>query len=126
MPGQVNTVSVTNAPESRVGSCRPAMVIIGSKALRRVWRINTLRSGTPFVWNATNLSRDLRGQVLDLFALYKPRIRIVYVESSYDRQLRQNRERDAAVPIPVLERMLHAWDVPDRTEAHQVDYVITE
>jgi hypothetical protein len=25
----------------------------------------------------------------------------------------------------VLARMLHAWDVPDRTEAHQVDYVIT-
>ena len=85
-----------------------------------------LRAGTPFVWNATNLSRDLRGRVLDLFALYNPRIRIVYVESSFGRLMRQNRDRDAAVPAPVVERMLHAWDVPDRTEAHQVDYVITE
>jgi predicted kinase len=84
-----------------------------------------LRAGTRFVWNATNLSRDLRKRVLDLFALYNPRVRIVYVESSYARQRRQNREREAAVPEGVLVRMLHSWDVPDRTEAHQVDYVIT-
>lgn len=83
-----------------------------------------LRAGVTFVWNATNLSRDLRGRVLDLFALYNPRIRIVYVESSSGRLRRQNRERDHAVPETVLERMLHAWDVPDRTEAHEVDYVI--
>jgi putative nucleotidyltransferase with HDIG domain len=83
-----------------------------------------LRAGTRFVWNATNLSRDLRGRVLDLFALYNPRVRIVYVESSCTRLARQNRERDAAVPEGVLARMLQAWDVPDRTEAHQVDYVL--
>lgn len=82
-----------------------------------------LRNGTRFVWNATNVSRDMRRRVLDLFALYNPRIRIVYVESLCGRLQRQNRERETAVPEAALERMLRAWDVPDLTEAHQVDYV---
>ena len=50
-----------------------------------------LRSGRPFVWNATNLSRQLRGQCLGLFADYRARIRIVYVEAPEERLLRQNR-----------------------------------
>jgi predicted kinase len=85
-----------------------------------------LRESRPFVWNATNLSRDLRGRILDLLALYNARIRIVYVEASCERLHRQNGAREAAVPVVVLEKMLRNWDVPDRTEAHMVDYVITE
>jgi predicted kinase len=83
-----------------------------------------LRSGRPFVWNATNLSRQLRGQCVQLLADYHARIRMVYVEVSEERLLRQNRQRQAPVPRAVLERLLDHWEVPDGTEAHRIEWVV--
>lgn len=83
-----------------------------------------LRNGRSFVWNATNLSRQLRAQCIQLFADYHARIRIVYVETPEERLLRQNRQRAAPVPHAVLERLLDRWEVPDATEAHRVDCVV--
>jgi predicted kinase len=78
------------------------------------------------VWNATNVSRQLRGQVLRLFAGYQARIRIVYVEVSAEVLWAQNRRRAAAVPEQVLGRLIDRWEVPDLTEAHQVEYAVRE
>lgn len=83
-----------------------------------------LRNSRSFVWNATNLSRQLRAQCIDLFADYHARIRIVYVEVPAERLLSQNRRRQSPVPQKVLERLLDRWEVPDRTEAHSVDWII--
>jgi predicted kinase len=83
-----------------------------------------LRQGQSFVWNATNLSRQLRGQCIQLFADYHARIRIVYVEAAEERLLRQNRQRQIPVPESVLERLLDRWEVPDPTEAHRVEWVV--
>jgi predicted kinase len=82
-----------------------------------------LREGRSFVWNATNLSRQLRGQCLQLLADYQAHVRIVYVEAPEERLLCQNRQRKAPVPEAVLERLLDRWEVPDRTEAHRVEWV---
>jgi hypothetical protein len=59
---------------------------------------NYLRNGCSFVWNTTNLSRQLRRQCIGLFADYHACIRIVYVETSEERLLRQNRQRQTPVP----------------------------
>jgi predicted kinase len=83
-----------------------------------------LRAGRPFVWNATNLSRQLRGPCVRLFADYRARVRIVYVEAPAGRLFAQNRRRPAPVPEVVLERLLDRWEVPDRTEAHRVGWVV--
>jgi predicted kinase len=83
-----------------------------------------LRNGRSFVWNATNLSRQLRAQCIGLFADYHTRIRVVYVEAPEDCLLRQNRQRPAPVPQEVLVRLLDRWEVPDRTEAHRVEWVV--
>jgi predicted kinase len=82
-----------------------------------------LRAGRAFVWNATNLSRQVRGECVRLFAAYKARIRIVYIDVMEETLLRQNRQRSAPVPEEVIERLLSRWEVPDRTEAHRVDWV---
>lgn len=82
-----------------------------------------LRKGRSFVWNATNLTRQIRARCIHLFREYGARIRIVYLDASEERLLRQNRERPARVPEAVIRRYLHRWTVPDRTEAHQVDWV---
>jgi predicted kinase len=83
-----------------------------------------LRSGQSFVWNATNISRQLRGMLIRLFASYQARIRIVYLEAPWPELLRRNRDRPAKVPEKVLYRMKNRLEVPDITEAQVVDWVV--
>jgi predicted kinase len=85
-----------------------------------------LRRGEPFAWNATNLSRDMRSRSIDLCADYGARIRLVYVEAPAARLFEQNAERQHPVPARAIERLLGRWEVPDLTEAHQVDLAVTE
>jgi predicted kinase len=81
-----------------------------------------LRSGDDFVWNATNLSREIRGQVVDLLTAYDARIKIVYVEASRDLFYAQNRDRNGVLPKAAIERLMNRWEVPDPTEAQQVEW----
>ncbi len=83
-----------------------------------------LRQKQSFVWNATNLSRQIRSECVRLFTDYGAHVRIVYRETTPDRLFAQNRQRRQRVPVSVIERMLDRWEVPDRTEAHQVDWII--
>jgi predicted kinase len=59
-----------------------------------------LQHQQPFVWNATNITRRLRRQLIDFFAGYGARVRIVYVDAPLDVLLQRNRAR----PDPVPER----------------------
>jgi predicted kinase len=93
-------------------------VIAEARERARQW----LRQGWSFVWNATNLSRHLRRLPLELFAAYQARLRIVYLEVPPEVLFEQNRQRGAPVPASVIERLLDRWEVPDRTEAHAVEY----
>jgi predicted kinase len=83
-----------------------------------------LRAGTSFVWNATNLARQLRTQSLELFLRYGARVRIVYVEAPAEVLFRQNRAREAVVPERVMDRFRDRWEVPDATEAHSVEFQV--
>lgn len=85
-----------------------------------------LRSRTPFVWNATNLTRQLRQQLIDLFASYRARIKLVYLEVPYSQLVQQNRNREYAVPDDALLRLINRVEIPARWEAHEVVYEITE
>lgn len=83
-----------------------------------------LQAKKPFVWNATNLSRHVRGECVRFFHEHGARVRIVYVEADPERLFSQNRQRRRKVPEAVIERLLDRWEVPDRTEAHQVDWIL--
>jgi putative nucleotidyltransferase with HDIG domain len=85
-----------------------------------------LRQGTSVVWNATNLSRDLRGKRVRFADDYGARVRIVYVEASAAIQRRQNRSRSERVPESAMERMYRQWQVPDLTETHEIEWAIRE
>lgn len=95
-----------------------AVVHAGREAIRE-----HLRARQSFVYNATNLSRSLRSQVLRIARDYGARIRIVYVEAPAERLLAQNRSRERVVPEHVIDRLFMRWEVPDVTEAHEVVYV---
>jgi predicted kinase len=84
-----------------------------------------LRAGRDFVWNATNVSRQLRGQVIALAADYRARVEIVSVEASPQALAERNAARDAPVPGPVVDRLVARWETPDVTEAHRVSWVVT-
>ncbi|HZS43588.1 MAG TPA: AAA family ATPase [Blastocatellia bacterium] len=82
-----------------------------------------LRRNQSFIWNATNISRRIRQQCIDLFAAYNARVRIVYVDVPEETLFRQNRERNNPVPADVIRRLLDRWEVPDLTEAHKVEWI---
>jgi putative nucleotidyltransferase with HDIG domain len=84
-----------------------------------------LRAGHPLVWNATNLSRDRRRGLIELFADYRARVRIVYCETDEQEALRRNRQRERPVPVKAFARMLDHWETPDLTECHELDVVLS-
>lgn len=59
--------------------------------------------------------------MVDLLAAYNASVRIVYVEASRDVLFAQNRSRTGALPESAIERMMNRWEVPDLTEAHEIE-----
>lgn len=82
-----------------------------------------LRKQKGFVWNATNTTRQMRTQLIELFMTYKAAVRIVYIETPYQSLFNQNRNREEVVPAAVIERLIDKLEVPVLWEAHDVEYV---
>lgn len=83
-----------------------------------------LRKEQGFVWNATNTSKQMRSQLIDLFLTYGAKVKIVYIEKPYEVWRKQNREREFMVPEAVLDTMLGKLEVPQLGEAHEVVYSV--
>jgi putative nucleotidyltransferase with HDIG domain len=81
-----------------------------------------MRQREPFVWNATNITRALRERLVDFFASYHARVRIVYVDAPLPTLLRRNQGRQGEVPASVIRRLARRVEVPDLTEAHQIEW----
>jgi predicted kinase len=84
-----------------------------------------LRAGQGFVWNATNVTRSLRSQLVTLSRDYQARVRLVHVEAPESELRQRNLARAEPVPQRVLDRLIAKWSVPDRTEAHAVEWVVS-
>jgi predicted kinase len=83
-----------------------------------------LRTQTSFAWNATNVTRAMRAQLIELFTAYRARVRIVYLEAPYATLLGRNRSRAAPVPEDVIDRMARRLDLPDVTEARSAEWLV--
>jgi predicted kinase len=81
-----------------------------------------LREGVNFTWNATNLVRDIRSQLIELFATYKAKVVIEYVEMPWEVVQHQNRNREHVVPDKIMKKMVSRWEVPTSDEAHEMRY----
>lgn len=81
-----------------------------------------LRQRQPFVWNATNVTADLRRRLVGLFTGYHAAVRIVYLETEWEEELRRNEDRPAVVPRQVILRMLSRLTPPEPFEAHRVEW----
>jgi predicted kinase len=85
---------------------------------------NYLRQQTAFVWNATNVIGTQRQGLVELFADYGARVRIVYLEVPIDQALQQNKERQRVVPAAVIDRFRRRMEIPNCTEAHQLEWIV--
>lgn len=103
----------------KVGSGR---VIQKAKELAKEY----LRMQTPFVWNATNITLQMREQLIDLFTIYQAKVKIVYLEVPYLQLLQQNRNRDYAIPQNAIDYMVQKLEVPKEWEAHEVECVVKD
>lgn len=82
-----------------------------------------LRKHESFVWNATNLTSQMREQLVDLFESYGANVKIIYVESSYDTLSKQNKNRTAVVPQNVIDNMIQKLSPPLAYEAREVIWI---
>lgn len=85
-----------------------------------------LRKKRHFVWNATNITRQMRSQLIELFVTYKAYVKIVYVEVPYSRLHVQNKGREAVVPHHAVDKLVAKLEVPAPWEAHEVIYAIKD
>ncbi len=83
-----------------------------------------MRKRAPFIFNATNISVDMRRKWIGLFIDYGARVKIIYIEVNYKQLRIQNNNREHKVPEAVLDKMILKLEIPTCKEAHDIEYVI--
>ncbi len=82
-----------------------------------------LRKKQAFVWNATNVTKQIRGKQLSLFEKYGAYTRIVYLETSLEEQFARNSGRKNAVPEAVINKLIAKTEPPTAEEAFEVEWI---
>ena len=82
-----------------------------------------LRKHQSFVWNATNLTPQMREQLISLFESYNANVHIMYDESAYDKLSKQNKDREDVVPQEVIDKMIGKLVLPLAFEARNVTWM---
>ena len=81
-----------------------------------------LRLHRSFVWNATNITPQMRESLVSLFETYHAHVRIVYLETDWQTLLERNRSREDSVSLSVIEKMLGKMTLPEPREARKVEW----
>ena len=82
-----------------------------------------MRRLDAFVWNATNISLQMRQKTLELLFDYNARVGIISLDVSEETMRVRNNSRSAEVPQHYIENALLRWEPPLPTEAHSVRYL---
>jgi len=83
-----------------------------------------LRKKQPFVWNATNITTQIRATQIELFENYGASVETVFLETDWDEQLNRNKNREAVVPEGVIENMLSKLVLPESYECQKTKWEI--
>jgi predicted kinase len=79
-----------------------------------------LRSHQKVVWDATNLRRDFRQQIINLSLNYGALITLVIFHCEESVYFERNQQRSHPIPEAVLKRQLEIMEFPELDEAHRV------
>ncbi|RYD66899.1 MAG: hypothetical protein EOP83_03960 [Verrucomicrobiaceae bacterium] len=82
-----------------------------------------LRTGQAFVWNATNLTRQMRQGLIGLCRSYDAYVEIVAFDAPLKTILKRNAGREAVVPSAAIEALALKWEPVIATEAHHTEWV---
>lgn len=82
-----------------------------------------LRQHQPFVWNATNITRQMREQLIALFETYHARVRVVYLETDWKTLNVRNHSREDVVPQSAVMHLLKKMALPEAGEATTVEWI---
>jgi len=73
-----------------------------------------------FVWNSTNLTKELRTKLINTLSVYNPRFKLIYIETSRANIFERRRE---TIPIRKLEKMIDMLEMPLPNEVHHIEYL---
>lgn len=79
-----------------------------------------LRKKQSFVWNATNITTQIREMQISLFEDYGASVETVFLETEWQEQIYRNKNRENMVPPSVIENMLSKLVLPERYESENV------
>lgn len=83
-----------------------------------------LRVQKSFVFNATNITQEMRQKWISLFLDYKAKVHIIYLEVPYKILKKQNHNRTYKVPIDVIDDMIGKLVIPTFDEAHEIEFIV--
>jgi predicted kinase len=83
-----------------------------------------MRKKCSFIYNATNITADMRNKWVSLFMEYGAYVKIIYLEVPHQKLLSQNKNREHVVPGYVIDKMLGKLEIPTYSEAHTIIYQI--
>lgn len=75
------------------------------------------------IWDATNLRRDFRQQIINLSHNYGALITLVIFQCEESVYFSRNQQRSHPIPEAVLHRQLELMEFPELDEAHRVTIV---
>ncbi|MCU0393983.1 MAG: AAA family ATPase [Thermoflexibacter sp.] len=78
------------------------------------------RRKQSFVWNATNITKNMRSTLVGLWLPYNPKINMVFTYKNIDKTLKDNEEREQENKIPnsKIVDLFAKLEFPDLTECH--------
>lgn len=116
-------IPVISLDDIRLANKIPATAEQGLVAnLAREQAKDYLRKHRSFVWNATNITTQMRESLVSLFETYHAHVRIVYLETDWQTLLERNHSREDIVPQSVIEKMLGKLVLPEVYETSKVEW----
>lgn len=80
------------------------------------------RQKRSFVWNATNITKNMRSTLVSLWLPYNPKINMVFTYKNIDKTLKDNelREQENKIPNAKILHLFEKLEFPDITECHSL------
>lgn len=82
-----------------------------------------MRKSEDFLFNATNLTQNMRSKWIREFTDYGAFVNIHYIEVPYKQLLLQNRNRIDKVPTRAVDKMIKTLEIPQYDECIDVNYL---
>ena len=103
----------TQIANSRSDQSQNSKVVQAAKEQLKV----LLRSHSKIVWDATNLRRDFRQQVIDISHQYGALVTLVIFHCPEEVYFDRNRQRQHPIPEAVLDKQLNSLEFPELNES---------